>query len=107
MIPGENPDYGMMCGTNVYAVGKGKHFYMIDACVKDHQRFLENVEKFTTDLDCQFDGILITHAHHDHMDGALNVIELMTKLGRPVPKVYKYIDGNEPEKDRFKSNPGL
>ena len=52
IIPGENPDYGILCGTNVYAVGKGKHFYMIDACVRDHPKFLENVEKFTTDMDC-------------------------------------------------------
>jgi hypothetical protein len=36
MIPGENPDYGMLCGTNVYAVGYNDKWFMIDACIKNH-----------------------------------------------------------------------
>jgi hypothetical protein len=32
LIPGENPDVGMLCGTNVYAIGRGKKKYIIDAC---------------------------------------------------------------------------
>ena len=46
MIPGENPDFGMMCGSNVFAIGTGTARYMIDACVKDHAKFLRNVKAF-------------------------------------------------------------
>ena len=46
LIPGENPDFGMLCGTNVFAVGLGKKWYMIDACIKDHIPFLSNVKAF-------------------------------------------------------------
>ena len=35
MIPGENPDFGTLCGTNMYAIGRGKKRYMIDACSSD------------------------------------------------------------------------
>ncbi len=97
MIPGENPDYGMLCGTNVYAVGYNDKWFMIDACIKNHDQFLFNVQQFVTDKNCNFEGIFITHAHHDHMDGAQNIIDLLIKLGKNPPKVYKRIDGNESE----------
>ena len=50
LIPGENPDVGMLCGTNCYAIGTGKKRYLIDACVKDHQKFLDNVTNFVKDF---------------------------------------------------------
>ena len=65
------------------------------------------MRKFTLDHDCQFDGIFVTHAHHDHMDGAQNVVDLMIELGRPAPKVYKFIDGNKPELERIQESPDL
>jgi len=65
-----NPDFGMLCGTNCFALGTGEKRYLIDACQKDHQKFLDNVQKFVTEEKCFFDGIFITHSHHDHMDGA-------------------------------------
>lgn len=49
MIPGENPDFGMLCGTNVYAIGTGEKRYLIDACVNNHQKFIDNVSKFLDD----------------------------------------------------------
>ncbi len=70
LIPGENPDVGMLCGTNVYAIGRGKKKYIIDACQGDHQPFLDNMEKFLIEQKCYIEGIFITHSHYDHMGGA-------------------------------------
>ena len=103
-IPGENPNYGMLFGSNIFAVGLGKKRYLIDACQGNSQRFLENIEAFVTDFDCDIEGILITHAHFDHMGGAFDVLKLMGKLGRPLPKIYKFIDGNESELERYDEN---
>ena len=69
LIPGGNLDIGELCGTNCFVVGKGKERYLIDACKKDHSQFLDNVIDFLKDQECIFKGILITHAHYDHMDG--------------------------------------
>ena len=46
MIPGENPDVGMLCGTNVYAIGTGEKRYLIDACVNNHKKFIDNIKSF-------------------------------------------------------------
>ena len=50
---------------------------------------------------------MVTHAHHDHIDGAMNVVDLMVKLGRPAPKVYKLVDGNAIELERIEKNQAL
>lgn len=49
----------------------------------------------------------MTHSHHDHMDGALNLVHLMQSLKLPTPKVYKLIDGCPTEKSRLRTNPEL
>ena len=74
MIPGMNPGNGMLCGTNCYAVGTGPKRFLIDAAEKDRPKFLENIEAFVRDKNCAFEGLLITHSHYDHMDGALQII---------------------------------
>ena len=74
MIPGENPEYGTLCGTNMYAVGLGRKRFMIDACSADQEQFLYNVTKFMDENDCYFDKIFVSHAHFDHMDGAYDLI---------------------------------
>lgn len=70
MIPGENPDVGMLCGTNVYAIGTGEKRFLVDACVNNHKKFIDNVNSFLDQEKCYFEAIFVTHAHHDHMDGA-------------------------------------
>ena len=76
LIPGLNPDQGVLCGTNVYAIGKGNKRFLIDACKKDHQPFLDNLKAFLLGEQCEIDSVFITHSHYDHMDGAQNVIDL-------------------------------
>ena len=61
------------------------------------------MKAFCEDLNCHFEGIFVTHAHHDHMDGAQDVVDLLVSLGRPAPRVYKLVDGNDSEKDRIES----
>ena len=41
------------------------------------------------------------------MDGAQNVVDLVTELGHPTPTVHKYIDHNIFEENRCDGNPGL
>ena len=107
MVPGMNPDVGMLCGTNVYAIGTGKKRYLVDAGEKDIPRFLSNLKQFVTDQDCIIEAIFVTHSHFDHMEGAMNIIELMTSLGKPAPKVYKRVDGCETELQRLTEYPEL
>ena len=97
----------MLCGTNCFAIGNGSNRVLIDACKKDHDVFLKNVACFVTEQNCYIESILITHSHYDHMDGAMNLIELMESLGLQTPKVYKRLDGNPSELERFKNSPGL
>ena len=94
----------MLYGSNIFAIGLGQKRYLIDACQNGQEKFLSNVEAFVKDHDCYFDGILITHAHYDHMGGAYDIIQLMEQIGKPIPKIYKFIDGNDPELERFEEN---
>jgi len=107
MIPGENPDVGMLCGTNVYAIGTGERRFLVDACVNNHKKFIENIISFLDQEKCYFEAIFVTHAHHDHMDGAQSLVDLMISRGHPAPRVYKRIDGNTCEISRLETNPGL
>ena len=97
----------MLFGSNIFAVGLGKKRFLIDACQGNSEKFLKNVEAYVTAFDCDIEGIFITHAHHDHMGGAYDVVKLMGKLGRPLPKIYKFVDGNESELERYEEHEEL
>lgn len=92
----------MIFGSNIFAVGLGEKRYLIDACQIAQDQFLSNVEAFVKEQNCYFEGILVTHAHFDHMGGAYDVVELMGELGKPIPKIYKKIDGSFTELKRLK-----
>jgi hypothetical protein len=52
MIPAENPAWGMLCGTNSYAIILGKRCILIDApqCQNvEFTQFLRNVGTFLAD----------------------------------------------------------
>mmetsp|Transcript_14025 Transcript_14025/g.23828 ORF Transcript_14025/g.23828 Transcript_14025/m.23828 type:complete len:193 (-) Transcript_14025:479-1057(-) len=107
MVPGMNPDAGMLCGTNLYAIGRGAKRYLIDAGDADRPKCLQKMEAFLAEQQCYFEGIFITHSHYDHMAGAYDLIELLARLGKPTPRVYKYVDGCATELNRVKSYPEL
>ena len=107
LVPGENLDQGVLCGTNCFAIGVGPKRYLIDACKKDHEIFLNNLTTFCQEQNCSIGTVFITHAHYDHMDGAQNIVDLMVKLGHKAPKVHKFIDRNASEIMRYENNPGL
>ena len=75
MIAGENVDICELAGTNIFMVGTGSERWMIDGCKKDHPQFLDNVMQFLTEQKCTIKGILVTHAHFDHMDGVQQLTE--------------------------------
>ena len=107
MIPGINLDPGVLCGTNCYVIGTGKNRFIIDACKKDHQIFLDNVKDFVQKESVCFEAIFITHGHYDHMEGAYNLISLMQEIYGFTPKVYKFMDGSWAEERCLEVNPGL
>ena len=77
LIAGGNVDIGELCGTNCFAVGRGKERWLIDACKNHHQIFLDNIKNFLSDQNCNFEAIFITHAHYDHMDGIQQLVEFL------------------------------
>ena len=56
---------------------------------------------------CYFEGVFITHSHYDHMEGAMEIIELMKSLGKPIPKIFKFVDGGVTEQNRLRKSPEL
>ncbi|PVV02943.1 hypothetical protein BB560_002597 [Smittium megazygosporum] len=66
-----NPGPFTLTGTNTYVVGTGKERVLIDTGDGAHPEYIENLKKA---LDTQMDNarisaILLTHYHHDHVDG--------------------------------------
>ena len=107
LIPGENPEFGTLYGTNMFALGTGKKRFMIDACGGNQSSFLENVKKFCVDQNCYFEMIFVTHGHFDHFEGAQDIIDLMRQMGFPAPKICKNVDGNQFEQNRLETYPEL
>lgn len=106
LIPAENPAWGMLCGTNVYAILMGGKFMLVDApeCQKvEYTHFLRNLETFMKDKNAKLEGVLITHSHYDHFGGAGDVVELCKKNAWQLPKIYKKVDGNRYEAKRLKN----
>ena len=100
-IPGENPSPFTLCGTNCFIVGKGKKRSLIEAgdYPEKNMKFLENLKKYISDNEDQieFENIFITHAHHDHLGGLLDVLKLLESLKLKEPNVFKYLDGSHDE----------
>lgn len=49
------PGPGFLAGTNVYMIGTGNKRFMIDACIKNNLKYLENIRNFVTDQQCYID----------------------------------------------------
>ena len=99
MIPGENPSQMSLCGTNVFMLGhkNTNERIMIDAgdLTAKNQTFLNNINQYLDHLqqrqsklqnqqqdEIYISKILITHAHHDHMGGLIDVLELLKSRGQ-------------------------
>ena len=104
-----------LCGTNVFLVGhqSSNERIMIDAgdVSKKNRKFLENITKYFDDLnrpDVYISKILITHAHHDHIGGLYDVLNLLKERGQKFkPKIFKHINHNRFENEIFKIYPNL
>ena len=53
------------------------------------------------------DKILISHAHHDHIGGLQDVLNLLKSRGQSAPKVFKYLDNNKFERQIFEMHQDL
>lgn len=98
---------GMLSGTNCYAIGVGQKRFLIDACLKDYEPFLDNLERFMKEQNCYFEKVFITHSHFDHMAGAYSVVELHKKLNKPLPQIMKFVNNSAQEQERLKDTPEM
>jgi glyoxylase-like metal-dependent hydrolase (beta-lactamase superfamily II) len=78
-------------------------------CSKDgvEQSFLTNLTTFLDESNMGIDKILISHAHHDHIGGLQDVLNLLKSRGQSAPKVFKYLDNNKFEKQIFEMHKDL
>ena len=87
-----------LCGTNCYLLGKGRSRVLVEAGddTGANDVFKSNLSQFLDEQKIELSHIFITHAHHDHLGGLRDVLEM---LNQPtLPKCYKMLTGNLDEK---------
>eukprot|EP00002_Diphylleia_rotans_P022676 TRINITY_DN4449_c0_g1_i3.p1 TRINITY_DN4449_c0_g1~~TRINITY_DN4449_c0_g1_i3.p1 ORF type:complete len:293 (+),score=65.57 TRINITY_DN4449_c0_g1_i3:52-930(+) len=78
-VLGLNPGPFTLTGTNTYIVGTGEKRILIDAA-EGVEGFTDNLDKAMKDGGCKsLDSILITHWHHDHVDGLPSILQRFGK----------------------------
>ncbi|ORX95299.1 Metallo-hydrolase/oxidoreductase [Basidiobolus meristosporus CBS 931.73] len=85
-VLGSNPGKFTLQGTNTYLVGTGRERLLIDTG-EGKPEYIESLKlALKAAKDICISGILITHWHHDHVDGIPSVQELCQERGNgPVP----------------------
>ena len=95
---------------------------MIDAgdLTAKNQTFLNNINQYLDDIKQEHSTniknqeqngiyvskILITHAHHDHMGGLQDVLELLKGRGQTFePEIFKHLNNNKFEQEIFNQFP--
>ncbi|KAK9704229.1 Beta-lactamase-like protein 2 [Basidiobolus ranarum] len=96
-ILGFNPGRFTLQGTNTYLVGTGKERLLIDSGEgkMEYIRSLKSVLEESKEI--VIVGIVLTHWHHDHVDGIPSVLELCKSRGNSTVPLYKRL---YPDKDR-------
>ncbi|KAJ3106139.1 hypothetical protein HDU97_006956 [Phlyctochytrium planicorne] len=94
VIRGQNPGKMTLQGTNTYLIGTGRERILIDAAqgIPAYGSCLETVLK---ENNCIITDILLTHRHHDHIDGIPQVSSLLSSS----PCLWKWTTARDEDSD--------
>lgn len=89
-ILGQNgPSKFVLQGTNTYLVGTGSRRILVDSA-EGHESYIELLSNVLKEERCTISQIVLTHWHHDHVDGVSAVQALLGRSGQPAAVVSKY-----------------
>ncbi|XP_023716104.1 beta-lactamase-like protein 2 homolog isoform X2 [Cryptotermes secundus] len=69
-----NPGPMTLQGTNTYIIGTGKRRILLDAGEQDDIQYLKILEDILKEENIDFEHVIVTHWHHDHIGGVHNVV---------------------------------
>ncbi|XP_045611930.1 endoribonuclease LACTB2-like isoform X3 [Procambarus clarkii] len=98
-ILGCNPGPMTLQGTNTYLIGTGKSRILLDAGEKGNADYISALLSVLKQQETTIDKIVITHWHHDHIGGLMDVLGC---LGGCV-KVYKFPRADAPDEPLHES----
>lgn len=85
------PSKFVLQGTNTYLIGTGRHRILLDTG-EGAEKYDQLLEGVLRDEKCSIQKILLSHWHHDHVEGLPMVRELLRKLQPELssPTVWKF-----------------
>ncbi|XP_044266163.1 beta-lactamase-like protein 2 homolog [Tribolium madens] len=87
-VLGCNPGIMTLQGTNTYIIGTGKRRILVDTGDADVPQYINHLKSVLKHEDIDLAHIFISHWHHDHMGGLLDVLDLKDKT--KYTQVWKY-----------------
>ncbi|UZJ55989.1 hypothetical protein CBS101457_005309 [Exobasidium rhododendri] len=103
-ILGGNPGKFTLQGTNTYLISEGRPSSSSVPCILIDtgegadsypavlQRVLLGEDERSGSVKRHISDIILTHRHHDHVGGLPSVLQLLSELRHPPPRLHKYPD---------------